>query len=216
MPRSRVIAAALAVLCVVLALLVIVPRLTGGSDEAGRPRSAVVTSIEDLGELKSATANLQIIVESQNGADDLWPSWLRGSRTLFIAAGSVDAGVDLRAIKPEDISVSPDGHTATVVLPKATLSPARLNPEQSRVYDTDRGLIDRLRDAAGRLPADQQQVYVEATRQLDQAAAADPQLRIRAEQNAVATMTGLLRGLGFENVQVSIVDGGTAKEVAGL
>lgn len=206
--------AAVAALCVVLALIVIVPRLTGSADEkAGRGRPAIVKSIEDLGELKSATANLQIVVEQEDGTDERWPTWLRGNRTLFIAAGSVDASVDLRAIKPEDLSVSDDGRTATIVLPKAKLSPARLDPEQSHVYDTDRGLIDRLQDAAGRAPADQQQVYVEATKRLDQAAAADPQLRIRAEQNAVATLTGMLKGLGFENVQVSIVDGGTAAEV---
>ncbi|NYE00790.1 hypothetical protein BJY21_001974 [Kineosphaera limosa] len=215
MPTSRLVAAAAAALCVVLALVIIVPRLTSSSEpDDARGRPAVVKSIEDLGELKSATANLQIVVELENRDDDRWPRWLRGSRTLFIAAGTVDASVDLRAINPEELTVSQDGRTATIVLPKAVLSPARLDTEQSRVYDTDRGLLDRLQEAAGSLPADPQPLYAEATRQLDEAAAADPQLRIRAEQNAISTLTGLLRGLGFTDVQVTIRDGGTSAEVA--
>ncbi len=204
------VVAALAAVCLVVALAFFVPRFTSGPSDDERGRTAVVTSIEDMGELKSATANLQVIVEMQDKSGSNLPDWLRGTRTLFIAQGSVDAVVDLRAIKPENIQVSEDGKTAKIVLPKATLSPARLDPEKSRVYDTDRGLLDRLQDAVGQTPAAQQDVYAQATKQLDQAAAADPELKERAEQNAITTLTGMLKGLGFENVEVTIVDGGSA------
>lgn len=208
-PPVRLIVGALLVVCLIAVLGFFGPRLLGSSQDASPDRrSALVTSIEDMGELKSATANLQVIVELAN--ESRLPDWIRGTRTLFIAVGSVDATVDLRAIKPEDIQVSDDGRTARIVLPKATLSPARLDPQQSRIYDTDRGLVDRLEEAFGSTPPDQQQVYVTATQRLDQAAASDPDLKARAEQNAINTLTSMLRGLGFENVDISIVDGGSA------
>lgn len=201
---------AVVAVCLVVALAFFVPRFASGPSQDDRGRTAVVTSIEDMGELKSATANLQVIVEMQDKSGSNLPDWLRGTRTLFIAQGSVDAVVDLRAIKPENIQVSEDGKTAKIVLPKATLSPARLDPEKSRVYDTDRGLLDRLQDAVGQTPAAKQDVYAQATKQLNEAAAADPELKERAEQNAITTLTGMLKGLGFENVEVTIVDGGSA------
>lgn len=195
---NRAIVAAAAILVMVFLISKLDPF---GETTIDRSQPAVLKSIENLGELKAATANLQVIVDVEKDVNNV-PSWLKGERTLFVAAGTVDAVVDLKAIGKDDIRVSSDRRSATITLPRATLSPARLNTERSRVYDRDRGLLDRVGDALGDDAGSDQEVYALGTRKLEQAAAADPELLRRAEQNTRATLTSLLKGLGFEDVTI--------------
>ena len=101
------------------------------------------------------------------------------------------------------MEVSDDRKSVAITLPAATLTEARLDPTRSRVYDRDRGVLDRAEDVVSDNPSDEQPLYKLAAGKLTEAAAADPELRKRAQENTQRMLEGMLRGLGFEHVTVT-------------
>jgi Protein of unknown function (DUF4230) len=198
---------ALAVLAVValgiLALIGAVASLNPfGEETKDRSGPALLKSLEDLSEYRAASANLQIVVDVERD-NKLLPGFLRGERTLFVAAGTVDAAVDFSGLEGEAIKVSDDRRSVAITLPAATLTEARLDPSRSRVYDRDRGLFNRVEEVFSDNPSDEQPLYELATKKLSEAAKADPELRKRAQENTQRMLEGMMRGLGFERVKVS-------------
>ena len=192
----------------VVALLLLVPALVPSlnpfeEETVDRSQPTLLKSLENLSEYRAATANLQVVVDVEEDTD-LIPSWLKGERTLFVAAGSVDAAVDFSALSRDEraVRVSEDRRSATITLPAPTLSEPRIEPDRTRVYDRDRGLVDRVEDAFSDRPGDEQPLYQLAEEKLGEAAAAEPELRRTAERNTRSMLEGMLRGLGFERVTV--------------
>ncbi len=99
------------------------------SETIDRSPPPVLRSIQDLGEFRAAAGNYQVIVAQEK--DTKLPSELLGERTLFVAKGSVDAGVDLRAVSADDVQLSADRRAATITLPHAVLYPAELDLAES-------------------------------------------------------------------------------------
>lgn len=180
---------------IVVAVLAIQAIDPFGGETKDRSQPALVQSIEDLGELRTARANLQVVVDLEN--DTILPRFLKGTRTLFIAAGDVDAAIDLGAAK-----VTTDGETATITVPPPKLTKPRVDLQRSRVYDRDRGVLDRIGDALGDRGTDNEAVYAAAEKKLAEAAAQDDVLATTARDNARDLLAGLARGLGFERVEV--------------
>ena len=191
-----------------LALLALIPSLLPSLNpfrEETRDRSGPVLqkSLQNLSQYRAASANLQVVVDVERDSG-LLPSFIKGERTLMVAAGSVDAAVDFSQLgKPGTaVRVSEDRRAVAITLPAATLTPPRLDPERTRVFDRDRGLVDRVEDLFADNPGDEQPLYQLATRKLTEAARSDPELRRRAEANTRAMLSGMMRGLGFERVTV--------------
>jgi len=196
--------AVVVVLVAVLAVATLVPSLNPFREETvDRSQPVLLKSLEKLSEYRAATANLQVVVDVEQDTRGV-PAFLAGERTLFVAAGSVDAAVDFRALgKGKGVAVSDDRTAVTITLPPARLAPARLDPGRSRIYDRDRGVLDRIGDAVSDDGgADQQALYVLAERKLREAAAADPGLLRTAEGNTRAMLEGMMRGLGFTRATV--------------
>ena len=186
---------------VVLAVLRAVPDLNPFDKETiDRSQPAVLKSIEDLNQYRAATANLQVIVDIEE--DTILPDFLKGERTLFVAAGTVDAGVDFSRLGRGAVRVNEDRTAATITLPAARLYEARVDPSRSRVYDRDRGIFDRLESVFEDSPTSDRELFVLSERKLTEAARADPQLLRTAERNTRDMLEGLLGGLGFERVTV--------------
>jgi hypothetical protein len=165
-----------------------------------RSQPALLRNIQDLREFRAATGNFQVIVDIER--DTPLPSQILGERTLFVAAGSVDAVVDFSRIGQNNVTVSDDRRSATITLPAVTLSKPRLDPGRSRVYDRDRGLLNRIGDVFSD-GGDQQELYIAAERKLTAAARDESSgLRRRAEANTRAMLRSLLRSLGFTSVTV--------------
>lgn len=195
---------AAAVALVLLVLPALVPSLNPFKEETqDRSQPPLLQSLENLSQFRAASANLQVVVDVERDAGGL-PDFIKGERTLFIAAGSVDAAVDFTGLsrEPDAVQVSADRRRATLLLPAPRLTEVRLDPARSRVYDRDRGILDRIGDAVGDNPTDDQPVYLLAERKLREAAAADPQILATAQRNTRAMLQGLLRGLGFDSVTV--------------
>ncbi|GAT65454.1 DUF4230 domain-containing protein [Planomonospora sp. ID91781] len=175
-----------------------------GETTVDRSQPALLQSIHDLSRFEAATGNFQVIVDLEKDADFL-PDAIKGTRTLFVGAGGVDAYVDFGGLAKDALTVSPDRTEVTVRLPRARLEKPNLDNRRSYVYDQQRGLFDRVGDFLSSSPADQQELYVLAEKKIAEAALASD-LRNRADQNTKAMLQGMLNGLGFTKVTVKFSD----------
>jgi hypothetical protein len=167
-----------------------------------RSGPAVLKSITDLGQFQAASGYYELVVDVEKDIKPV-PSFLAGRRVLFIAAGTVQVGVDLRGLGSGAVKVNPDRTTATITLPKPTLSQPNLDLKRSYIYSQQRGLINRLTDAIGNGSSDQTQLYALASQRLMQAAQQTSELTMRGETNTRSMLEGLLRSLGFTDVTIN-------------
>jgi hypothetical protein len=169
-----------------------------------RSGPVVLKAISDLGDFRAASGYYELVVDVEKDVKPV-PSFLAGARVLFIAAGTVEVGVNLRGLGPGSVTINDDRTSATISLPKPTLSAPNLDVERSYIYSQQRGLVDRLKDAVGNNADDQQQLYALASRRLSEAAAKSDELVTRGETNTRSMLEGLLRSLGFTQVTVNFV-----------
>ncbi|WP_262403469.1 DUF4230 domain-containing protein [Actinomadura sp. CNU-125] len=170
-----------------------------GTETKDRSGPVLLKSIQDLRRYEAASGTFQVIVDLEKDAKFL-PSSLRGKRTLFVGNGSVDAYVDFAGLGAGAIKVNADRTAATITLPPARLEKTNLDTENSYVHATERGLFDRFGDFFSSNPNDQQQLYVLASRKI-QDAATKSGLRERADANTRTMLTNMLQALGFESVK---------------
>jgi hypothetical protein len=201
--RALLFLAGLAALVVIAVLLVTGPLNPFGTDTKDRSQPVLLKSLQNLSDYHAATANMQVVVDVEEDAR-LLPSFIKGERTLFVAAGTVDAAVDFRGLAkdPDAVKVSDDRRTVRLTLPAPKLLEPQLDPDRSRVYDRDRGVLDRVEDAVSDRPGDEQPLYQLAEDKLAAAADEDPRLLKTAERNTRSMLEGLLRGLGFEQIRI--------------
>ncbi len=168
----------------------------------GRPESfdtsvpVVVNKIQKLSRLETVVYSLDTVVEGQR-SNPLIPDLLAGDKILLIVHGQSIAGIDLAKLKPEDVRIDHNNqHSIHVTLPASELFLTTLDNEHSRVYARSTGLL---------VPVDQNletDTRAKAQLQLQQAALTDGILDA-ARKNARATVTTLLYGLGFTQVDVT-------------
>jgi Protein of unknown function (DUF4230) len=169
-----------------------------------RSGPAVLKSLSDLHEYHAATGNFQQIVDLHG--DTGLPDQLLGTRTLYIAYGTVDASVNFSDVGEDSVSVSNDRRIATITLPGPTLSAPRLDPTRSYVYDRNEGALNKIGDLFSSSDDDQQQLNVIATQKIQAAAQQGSGLIARARENTRTMLTSLLSALGFTTVNVVFSD----------
>jgi len=123
------------------------------------------------------------------------PSFLAGTRALFVAAGSVNAFVDFSGLGGEALTVSPDGKSVEVRLPDPQLDKPNLDQQRSYLYAEQRGVFDRLKSLFD--VADQQQFYVLGEQKLADAAKGAGLIE-RARTNTRTMLVGMLAPLGYQ------------------
>lgn len=173
-------------------LLQLLKLVRGGRIEFNVDQPMVVRQIQQLKRLETVSYTMDKIISGERGNPYL-PKFLIGDRILLIAHGEVIAGVDLARIQPSDVMVR--GANISVRVPAAEVFSTRIDNAKTRVYSRDTGLFSSPD------PDLESQVREEAERQLQQAALQDGILNA-AEQNARNTISGMLRGLGFQQVDV--------------
>jgi hypothetical protein len=201
-------AKAVAVLVLVLAVLfagirlAVLPGIKDlfGTETHDRSGPALLKSIQDMSRYDAASGDFQVVVDLEKNAKYL-PSAIRGTRTLYVGAGTVDAYVDLGRVGEKDVRVDGDRTSATIRLPHARLGRPALDPDHSYAVSKQRGLLDRLGDLFSDNPDSEQAVQKLAVRHIADAAK-DSGLTARAETNTTGMLQGLLRSLGFREVHV--------------
>ncbi|MEU9037053.1 DUF4230 domain-containing protein [Streptomyces sp. NPDC048352] len=209
-PRWRRTAAWGAVALVVTAALLVLavrflplPGLDGllGARTHDRTGPAVLKSLRDMSRLEGAAGDYQVVVDLEHDAPFL-PDAIRGTRTLYVGAGSVSAYVELGGLDQRAVTVSADRTSASLRLPHATLGTPALDPARSYAVSQQRGLLDRLGDFFSDNPGGEQAVQRVAVERIGGAARASG-LAERAERNTTSVLEGLLRSLGFTEVTVT-------------
>jgi hypothetical protein len=172
-----------------------------GTETKDRSGPTLLQSIQDMSRYDAASGNFQVVVDLEKDSKYL-PDAIRGTRTLYVGAGTVDAYVDLGKVGKDDVTVNGDRTSAALRLPHAALGKPALDPDRSYAVSKQRGLLDRIGDLFSDNPNSEQAVQKLAVRHV-QDAAKDSGLTKRAETNTTDMLEGLLHSLGFKEVQVS-------------
>jgi hypothetical protein len=169
--------------------------ITGRTTTFDTSVPAVVQRIQRLNRLETVVYSIDTVVEGSKSSAVL-PDLLAGDRILLVVHGQSIAGIDLAQLKPEDVHITNNGQSIHVTLPPSQLFMTTLDNQHTRVYVRSTGLL---------VPADpnlETDTRAKAEQQLQQSALADGILDT-ASKNARATITTLLFGLGFHEVNVS-------------
>ncbi|MFS8103402.1 DUF4230 domain-containing protein [Lentzea alba] len=165
-----------------------------GDESIDRSQPAMLKAVRDLSQYHAAAGEFQVVLDIEN--DVKWvPAALAGERTLFVAAGAVNAYVDFGSLAEDGLVLSADGKTVELRLPQPQLDKPNLHHDRSYVYSQKRGLIDDFR-ALVETP-DQQRFYIAAEAKLAEAAK-ESEILQRAEDNTRVMLTGMLQALGFQ------------------
>ncbi|GAB3432905.1 DUF4230 domain-containing protein [Actinophytocola sediminis] len=188
------------VFLVVVALLWLVSRIPDLNPFAertvDRSAPAILQSVRDLSEYHAASGDFQVVVDLEK--DVPWvPDIIAGERTLFVAAGSVSAYVDLGGLAEDALTVDESARTVEVRLPAAALAKTNLDQERTYVFDQDRGAYNRLESLFS--TPDQRELYVLAEEKIDEAAER-ARLIDRAERNTRSMLTGMFDSFGYKAV----------------
>jgi hypothetical protein len=195
------------VVAVVLGMTVvgILPHLKNpfGGRTTDRSQPALLKSIQDMNRFVAAEGNFQVIVDVQNDKKYV-PDFLVNDRTLFVAAGAVEAYVDFSAIGQGAISESPDHKTVEIKLPAPQLNKPSINHDKSYVFAQQKGLLNHLGDVFASDPNRLQQLYQLGEQKIADAAKSS-ELQQRAEDNTRKMLEGMLRSLGYTSVTINYV-----------
>jgi hypothetical protein len=170
-------------------------------ESTDRSQPVLLRSIRDLSRFTAASGDFEVIIDVGRSRR-LIPDVILGERTLFVAAGTVDAYVEFGGLAEGDLVVDEALNAVTVTLPAPQLAPPNIDHERSYVFAEQRGVIDRLSDLFGGDPDRQQQVLRLAEQRIAEAADAS-EMRARAAENTRRILEGMLSSLGFETVTVN-------------
>jgi hypothetical protein len=171
--------------------------ITGRTTTFDTSVPAVIQRIQRLNRLETVVYSIDTVVEGSKSSAVL-PDLLAGDRILLVVHGQSIAGIDLAKLKPEDVRITDKdgGQSIHVTLPPSQLFLTSIDNQHTRVYVRSTGLL---------VPADpnlETDTRAKAEQQLQQSALADGILDT-ASKNARATITTLLYGLGFKQVDVT-------------
>ena len=100
---------------------------------------SIIHDVRTLARLETIQYSIEKVVTADSGQQDL--SILFGDRLIFVAHGSVIAGIDLAQFGEDDLWL--DGNTLYVQLPEPQVFFATLDNDKSYVYDRDTGLFTK-------------------------------------------------------------------------
>jgi hypothetical protein len=166
--------------------------LRGGKTQFNVDQPTVVRQIQQLQRLETVSYTMDKIISGEHGNAYL-PKFLAGDRLLLVVHGEVVGGINLAGLQPVDVQIQ--GQKVSIHLPPAELLSTRIDNARTRVYSRDTGLFSSPD------PNLESEVREEAERQLQQAALQDGILKIAAD-NARNTISGMLRGFGFRDVDI--------------
>jgi hypothetical protein len=168
-----------------------------------RSQPVMLKSIQDLSRFTAASGNFEVVIDVERDRRFI-PDFVLSERTLFVAAGSVDAYVEFGGLAEDALVVDEENNTVDVTLPASQLERPNLDHERSYVFAEQRGVVNRIQDFFdGDTDAQQRVLQLAETRIAE--AATGSGLRERAEENTRKMLEGMLGALGFETVTVTFL-----------
>jgi hypothetical protein len=175
-----------------IGLLHLMGILRGGRTQINVDQPTVVRQIQQLQRLETVSYTMDKIISGER-ANAYLPNFLAGDRLLLVVHGEVVGGINLASLQPGDVLVQ--GQKVSIHLPAAEVFSTRIDNARTKVYSRDTGLFSSPD------PNLESEVREEAERQLRQAALQDGILKTAAD-NARSTISGMLHGLGFHEVDI--------------
>lgn len=151
----------------------------------------IITALKPLTRLETIQYSVEKVITGETN-QGLLKDFI-GDRLLFIAHGTVIAGVDLSKIDLDQV-VEKDNRII-LDLPEPEVFIASLDNQQSYIYDRETGIFSRGN------PELETEVRRAAEAEIEKAALKDGILEL-ASQNAVTYLTNFLTGLGYNHVTV--------------
>jgi Protein of unknown function (DUF4230) len=152
----------------------------------------VVEGIQDLDQLATVRWEESVIITRKSGGTEL-EQLVAGEEVTVVAAGDVEAGVNLADLSQDDVQVN--GETVTIRLPEPEILSVSLDEAETRVYDRDFGLLNIRPDDA--LVEEARDAAVDKIEE----AARDEDILDQAGQNAENSIRAFVTSLGFEEVR---------------
>jgi hypothetical protein len=152
----------------------------------------VVEGIQDLDQLATVRWEESVIITRKSGGTEL-EQLVAGEEVTVVAAGDVEAGVNLADLGRDDVRV--DGETVTIRLPEPEILSVSLDEDETRVYDRDFGLLNVRPDDA--LVEEARAAAVDRIEET----ARDEDILDEAGQNAENSIRAFVTSLGFEEVR---------------
>lgn len=149
----------------------------------------IIHEIKTLARLETIQYSVEKVITAEISQNEL--RFLFGDKLLFVAHGTVIAGVDLGKMEAEDIWF--EGKYLYVNLPAPEIFLVTLNNNKSYVYDRETGLLTK-----GDLNLETQARQL--AEQEIQKAAEEDEILTQAGQNAENIMRRIFQGLGFDDV----------------
>jgi hypothetical protein len=162
-----------------------------------RPGPNVIVAVRDLAELTSAEFQVERVIDLTEQQTRFFGLVKAQDALLLVASGSVSAGVDLSALREEDVRIDEARKSVQIRLPPAKILSSRLDNERTYVHTrrTD-VLAERKESLETRARQEAERAIVEAARQGG--------ILQRAQSNAQRTVESLVRSLGYGSVSVEV------------
>lgn len=189
--------------------LLVPPAPVPDEAELERPTPSVVRAVQDLARLETASFHMERVIDRRRRSQALFGLLAQEDALLLVAAADVTAGVDLTRLRDGDVVVDRERGEAQLTLPAPEVFSARLDNERTYVHTRDTDVF------AARDGTLETRVRREAEAELRRAAL-EAGLLDRARENARSGLTTLVRGLGYERVEIRFLDPGAGDGPAAL
>jgi hypothetical protein len=158
-------------------------------------RSLVVSQVRGASELTTAVFTMEAVVPTRQERK-IGQYTLGATTLLYIAYGEVRAGVDLKDLKADNVTIVND--TIQLQLPPPRILDSKIDVNRSSVYDYDRGFLGLGPDTAPQLQTLAQQ---ETLKKIKDAACRE-NLLAQANDRAQLVVEKLLNTAGYKQVVV--------------
>jgi len=162
-----------------------------------RPTPNVLVAVKDMARLESASFHMERVIDLSDKQSHLFGLVQSEDAILLVAVADVSAGVDLQQLKADDIVADPAEKRVTITLPPPELFHAELDNAKTYVHARHTGAL------AARKENLETRARQEAERSLIEAALQAGILN-RANDNARRAVEALVRGLGYNEVEVKV------------
>src|SRR5450432_1883863 len=162
-----------------------------------RPTPNVLIAVQDLARLESASFHMERVIDLTDKQSQLFGLIQSEDAILLVAVANVSAGVDLQKLTTNDIVADPEKKTAKLTLPAPEVFHAELDNSKTYVHTRRTGaLATRQENLETRARQEAERSLVDAALQAG--------LLARASENARHAVSGVVRALGYEQVEVTV------------
>ncbi len=162
-----------------------------------RPTPNVLVAVKDLARLESASFHMERVIDLTDHQSQLFGLIQTDDAILLVAVADVSAGVDLQKLDASDVQADSEKKSVKITLPPAEVFHAELDNDKTYVHTRHTGaLATRKENLETRARQEAEHSLTDAALQAG--------ILMRASENAKRAVEGLVRALGYEQIDVSV------------